>query len=385
CVCWSCTQELVECIVPSKVNISVVSQLDFQVVAAIDINDTANRVYRANFSHTHAPNRVLESLSIEEVTSFTADMWSMSPPCQPFTRLGNQKYEEDNRSTSFFYVLGLIAAIRPKFILLENVKGFEHTEPWRQFLKVLHNCGYRYQQFLLTPLQFGVPNCRLRYYLVASSSSDSASSGLFAPHVHDSSHANTIHIVPPADLPPLPGCECPVCLGHVNHITKPDENFDEYLPYCRPISDYLTQHQQHSNLDFLDDSCLRRYFHVLDIVRPCDHKSRCFTKGYQKRIEGTGSVLQTATDPLTGEEINAQWITARSDPETQMSLAKRLQLRFFHSREVANLLCFPQTYTFPEDVTEKQRIRLLGNSVNVLVVAHLIHWAFGGFSAQKTD
>ncbi|RTG81144.1 uncharacterized protein DC041_0010450, partial [Schistosoma bovis] len=34
---------------------------------------------------------------------------------------------------------------------------------------------------------------------------------------------------------------------------------------------------------------------------------------------------------------------------------------------------------FPEHITEKQRLRLLGNSVNILVVSHLIYWVFGTY------
>ena len=35
-----------------------------------------------------------------------------------------------------------------------------------QLVRVLESCGYTYQEFLLTPNQFSVPNQRLRYFLL---------------------------------------------------------------------------------------------------------------------------------------------------------------------------------------------------------------------------
>lgn len=32
----------------------------------------------------------------------------------------------------------------------------------------LKECEYAYQEFLLTPLQLGIPNSRMRYYLLVS-------------------------------------------------------------------------------------------------------------------------------------------------------------------------------------------------------------------------
>ena len=56
---------------------------------------------------------------------------------------------------------------KPTYILVENVKGFETSQTRELLIECLSCCGYTYQEFLLTPLQFGIPNCRLRYYLVA--------------------------------------------------------------------------------------------------------------------------------------------------------------------------------------------------------------------------
>ena len=53
---------------------------------------------------------------------------------------------------------------------------------------------------------------------------------------------------------------------------------------------------------------------------------------------------------------------------------KLLQLRYFTPREVSNLMCFPESFDFPSDMTLNQKYRVLGNSVNVLVVSVLLQY-----------
>lgn len=35
-------------------------------------------------------------------------------------------------------------------------------------VETLKECGYIFQEFLLTPLQLGIPNSRMRYYLLVN-------------------------------------------------------------------------------------------------------------------------------------------------------------------------------------------------------------------------
>ena len=49
-----------------------------------------------------------------------------------------------------------------------------------------------------------------------------------------------------------------------------------------------------------------------------------------------------------------------------------LELRFFTPREIANLMCFPHDFKFPSDLADKHIYKLLGNSVNVLVITNLL-------------
>ena len=73
----------------------------------------------------------IERLTLSELESHGADVWCMSPPCQPHTRQhANQHLEsKDARSQSFLHLCQLLCDMDdetlPKLILLENVVGFE--------------------------------------------------------------------------------------------------------------------------------------------------------------------------------------------------------------------------------------------------------------------
>lgn len=51
----------------------------------------------------------------------------MSPPCQPYTRIGLHQGSSDPRAKSFLYLIDMLSKMSfpPTYILIENVKGFE--------------------------------------------------------------------------------------------------------------------------------------------------------------------------------------------------------------------------------------------------------------------
>ncbi|KAF7648098.1 hypothetical protein LDENG_00162060, partial [Lucifuga dentata] len=138
----------------------------------------------------------------------------------------------------------------------------------------------------------------------------------------------------------------------------------------RQISDFLEMKVAADMEEFLlPPKTLLRYAMLLDIVTPSCRRSVCFTKGYGRYVEGTGSVLQSCTD--TQVESVFKGLEEQAEEEKLQQLLK-LKLRYFTPREVANLMGFPQTFTFPQQISTRQRYRALGNSLNVVVVARLL-------------
>ncbi len=139
---------------------------EVDIAAAIDIHQGAAEIYSANCSHPYWV-REIESITVEDLLALRANLWWMSPPCQPYTQRGQQRDVADSRARSLLRLIDLIAECEPKYLLLENVRGFSKSSALAQLTKQLDRCAYRWQSIELCPTQMNWPNKRPRYYLMA--------------------------------------------------------------------------------------------------------------------------------------------------------------------------------------------------------------------------
>lgn len=261
----------------------------------------------------------------------------MSPPCQPFTRVGNQKDVDDRRSDPFVHICEILPELKCiQWLLMENVKGFDTSKARDMFMESLRQSGFHYQEFILSPTQLGIPNSRHRYYCLARRSKEFA----FAS----------------------------------DKILLSLPSVDSHAAQIQPVSELVSSTTDASGAA-LPEKVLQKYFSVLDICYPDSINSMCFTKAYTHYAEGTGSVFcpfdRNAVDKCCSQ------LELSLDKEKSVELLKSLQLRYFTPTEVSKLMCFPEKeFSFPEKISNKSRYRLLGNSINVLVVSELIKLLF---------
>ncbi|NWH58852.1 TRDMT methyltransferase, partial [Geococcyx californianus] len=259
-----------------------------------------------------------------------------------------------------------------------------------ELLRTLETCRFKYQEFLLSPTCLGIPNSRLRYFLIAKLQQEPFSFqapgqvSLFVLQEFVLFHENrgrNFHFS--KNLDPNIGCDC----SSKKKLSKGDilfklETAEEMKrkhgqdndSSIQMLKDFLEEKNEEMSQYFLPPKYLLRYAFLLDIVKPTCRRSTCFTKGYGHYAEGTGSVLQTAVDVQL--ESVFKGIEELPEEEKLMKLST-LKLRYFTPREIANLHGFPLEFGFPEKVTIKQCYRLLGNSLNVHVVAKLISILLG--------
>ncbi|XP_060638326.2 tRNA (cytosine(38)-C(5))-methyltransferase isoform X1 [Anolis sagrei] len=373
------------------------SRIPAEIVAAVDVNTVANEVYTHNFRTTPLWPKTIEGISLKEFNKLSFDMILMSPPCQPFTRIGRQGDVSDPRTRSFLYILDILPRLAklPKYLLLENVKGFETSSARDELIKTLEKCEFTYQEFLLSPTCLGIPNARLRYFLIARLQTKPFPfhvSGKILTDFPNQDQADSERPRCSAGLmevgSPLPTKET-VSSSDDNdgHSSKRDFLFkletEEELerkqqqdnnPSLQMLRNFLQGDGEELSQYFLLPKSLLRYALLLDIVTPSCRRSTCFTKGYGHYIEGTGSVLQTEED-IQLESVFKSF-ESLSEEEKLMKLSL-LKLRYFTPREIANLHGFPSEFGFPDKVTTKQQYRLLGNSLNIHVVAKLISLLVG--------
>ena len=445
------------------------SGAQFEIVASIDINTNTNCVYGHNFPNTPHLNRNICGMTAAEMDSFIPDVFIMCPPCQPFTRQGHRRDDLDRRTDSFFHLMQVLTEMHcpPTYLLLENVQGFELSNTREHFVSILRKLGYEIQEFLLSPAQFGVPNSRLRFYLLAkrtplrfslqfseqpcrdandllSFSSRLKSSGGQDPecvalveklkklqlfdggdnytkvaanlsqhvplslgaqdkHLQDKQNllecsVDTVEGVALQDKESI-GTNCAmsdllesqgnVGAGLVPRLSPPSRDSEqEYsgagcssLPdtdstiETKPLSCYLEQLSDAELEQYLvPDKVLKKYACGFDIVQPSSTHSCCFTRAYGHYAVGTGSILQHASSEDLEKAF--QDYQKEGDSDKGVQSLQSLKLRYFSPREVANLMCFPPSFTFPPGLTLKQRYKVIGNSVNVHVVSVLLRYLF---------
>ncbi len=138
------------------------------IVAAYDQSADARATYALNFPGTPLFARNLDRVQAAELARHRADLWWLSPPCEPYTTRGARRDLDDNRARSLLVLLDLVAALRPRHVALENVAGFATSRARERTLQVLAAAGYHVREHLRCPSDLGVPMRRPRYYLTAS-------------------------------------------------------------------------------------------------------------------------------------------------------------------------------------------------------------------------
>jgi DNA (cytosine-5)-methyltransferase 1 len=212
-----------------------------KVVAAVDIDRTALDIYARNFPHPTMA-RTIDSIPPADYQAWEADLWWLSPPCQPYTRRGRQRDLEDPRSAAIVAVIERIEQLRPASLALENVPPFADSQTCLRLRHVLERCDYHVREYVVCPTRLGIPNRRNRFYLVASR-----------------------HPL----LPPI----WPVSR-------------------MRPLSDFLDESPDPAL--HVPDVVVERYASAIDRVDAEGFCSSCFTAAYGRSPVRSGSYLKTS-------------------------------------------------------------------------------------------
>ncbi|KAJ2823781.1 hypothetical protein GGI24_003593 [Coemansia furcata] len=333
-----------------------------KVAMSFDMNENANTVYEHNFGY-RPNNKAIDYLETRDIDRHKADCWLLSPPCQPYTRGGKYLDDQDDRARGLIHLLQLLPQVEhtPDYLLLENVMNFENSRSRTLLVTTLGHLGFKIDEFLVSPVQIGIPNSRLRYFLAAR-----------------------------REWPRPPGDPCAAWLADCKQRT------DEYLlrgrdavhtqwpgsaPALAPLADYIdVAANDDPSLLVPEKHILKRKNLEFDIVRATSPLTSTFTKAYGfKHLIGSGPLLQTKKLDVVENGFKS--------PERLLDLG----LRFFSPKEVALLHHFPYveggsqsapedphtgvpqyTLSFPASITQRQRLQLLGNSLNVQVVAELL-------------
>lgn len=137
--------------------------IDSECVLSSEIDEKACETYFLNFGE-HPSGDVKKITEIEPFDFLLAGF-----PCQPFSYAGKRRGFGDTRGTLFFEIERILAQYRPKAFLLENVRGLKTHDGGRTFdtiITKLHELGYGTAELILNSSNFGVPQNRVRLYIL---------------------------------------------------------------------------------------------------------------------------------------------------------------------------------------------------------------------------
>lgn len=139
----------------------------FQHELAVEIDRDAAatlRLNRPNWEVQEADVRDINAKGFEGI-----DLIAGGVPCPPFSIAGKQLGADDERDL-FPEAMRMVREALPKAVMLENVKGLASArfQPYREsILKELDRMGYISDWRLLNSSDYGVPQLRPRFILVA--------------------------------------------------------------------------------------------------------------------------------------------------------------------------------------------------------------------------
>lgn len=152
------------------------NSVGFETVAAFEIDKWAAQTY----SHNHGNTKLFTADITEIDTSFFKkfsgiDVVMGGPPCQGFSiAASNRRNLNDPRNQLYLHFLRAVEAIKPKTVLVENVKEIMTAKLpngesiLSDFIRKLEGLGYTCNYTLVNASLLGVPQERVRFFMIAN-------------------------------------------------------------------------------------------------------------------------------------------------------------------------------------------------------------------------
>lgn len=199
-------------------------QSGFDVVAAVEYDPVHAATHEYNFPNckvlcadVSAPLEpsVLEDAIGEGVRAHQGeaakwngeiDLLAGGPPCQGFSMIG-KRLVDDRRNQLVFHFYRLVAALRPKYFIMENVPGMSkggHAGILDGLMVELEKAGYRFPEekySILNAADFGVPQERHRLFLIGTRDDQERTATAPAPRFQPVPKRATGEPLPMEDLP----------------------------------------------------------------------------------------------------------------------------------------------------------------------------------------
>ena len=142
-----------------------------ECIGFCEIDKFARQTYKANFNtEGEVEWHDITTVTDEDVRQLgSVDIITGGFPCQAFSVAGKRGGFEDTRGTLFFEIARIARILKPRYLLLENVKGLLNHSGGTTFATILNTLGelgYWVEWQILNSKDFGVPQNRERVFIV---------------------------------------------------------------------------------------------------------------------------------------------------------------------------------------------------------------------------
>lgn len=148
----------------------------FDIKLAVEKDTWAVETYATNHVNKNIVEADIYSLDNHYFADYSGkiDVIMGGPPCQGFSiAASNRRKADDSRNELYREFLRIVEIVRPKIVLIENVKeimGYklpDGTKIVDDIKSFLVNCGYVYDYGVLNCRHYGIPQDRRRFFCLA--------------------------------------------------------------------------------------------------------------------------------------------------------------------------------------------------------------------------
>jgi DNA (cytosine-5)-methyltransferase 1 len=334
---------------------------NFENVLSAEIDKFACITYEHLYGENPL-NDVASDAFKQQVEQTSYDVLLAGFPCQAFSIAGEKKgFEDITRGTLFFHVADILKSTQPKAFLLENVEGLYRHDKGKTFKIIIDTLvkelnysvvgveeyedgrlEYNAQSFLRKTSDFGLPQKRVRTYIIGFSK----------------------NIVPTNyQFEPLPLTNNKSFYKNLYELLEKDVSPKYYLS-----QQYITTLEKHK----------------------ASHQAKGNGFGYQVVNSGENPIANTIL--ATGGSGKERNLILQEKPEyygmifgSKKSPINDRGIRVMTPTEWARLQGFKDYafrqngidyFSFPNSVSETQQYKQLGNSVSIPVIEVLAHYIY---------
>jgi len=142
----------------------------YNPIEFIEIDKKCCETLKENFPEhkKNINNKDINDIDFTNKKYKNLDLITIGSPCQSFSYAGNKEGFADKRGNLLLKFIEILAIIKPKMFLIENVRGLKSHDEGKSLkllLRKLEKTGYNVKHALLNSVNYNVPQKRVRLFI----------------------------------------------------------------------------------------------------------------------------------------------------------------------------------------------------------------------------